>query len=212
MAHASAAVVDDPTRSGVPYTGSPNALKSAEPPHTSPDPAIFGVRDAALPLRLALFEPDIPQNTGTLMRACACLGVGMDIIEPCGFILDDKRLRRAAMDYRDKLSLLRHVSWAQFDQWRRAHGHRLVLVETDGAESHTRFAFQPGDILIMGRESAGVTPAVVAAAEKSVFIPMRAGLRSLNVAMAAAMVLGEALRQLGGFPHEAPPSAKDSYP
>jgi tRNA (cytidine/uridine-2'-O-)-methyltransferase len=174
-------------------------LKSAEPPHMHPHPAIFGKSQAEAPIRLALFEPDIPQNTGTLMRACACFGVGLDIIEPCGFVLDDKRLRRAAMDYRDHLSLLRHASWGAFEQWRGAKAHRLVLVETDGAESYTQFAFQPGDILVMGRESAGVTPAVTAAAEASVYIPMQKGLRSLNVALAAAMVMGEALRQLHAF-------------
>jgi tRNA (cytidine/uridine-2'-O-)-methyltransferase len=154
---------------------------------------------AAAPVRLALFEPDIPQNTGTLMRTAACLDAALDLIEPCGFLLDDKRLRRAAMDYWHHLDLSRHPSFASFERWRRAAGHRLVLVETDGAVPHHRFTFQPGDILMMGRESAGVTPEVYGAAEASVFIPQRAELRSLNVAIAGAMLLGEALRQLGGF-------------
>jgi tRNA (cytidine/uridine-2'-O-)-methyltransferase len=156
-------------------------------------------QSATAPVRLALFEPDIPQNTGTLMRSCACLDVALDLIEPCGFLLDDKRLRRAAMDYWDHLDLARHRSFASFERWRRAAGHRLVLVETDGATAHHRFSFQPGDVLLLGRESAGVPPEVYAAAGASVFIPQRAELRSLNVAVAGAMLLGEALGQLGGF-------------
>ncbi|WP_445680590.1 tRNA (cytidine(34)-2'-O)-methyltransferase [Radicibacter daui] len=201
----------------------PNCIPSDDPFPAAPDPvdlphrtagtaAVFageaplrhgGLAErrqvAGAPVRLALFEPDIPQNTGTLMRTAACLDVALDLVEPCGFLLDDKRLRRAAMDYWEHLDLARHRSFASFERWRRAAGHRLVLVETDGAVPHHHFTFQRGDILMMGRESAGVTPQVYAAAEASVFIPQRAELRSLNVAVAGAMLLGEALRQLGGF-------------
>jgi tRNA (cytidine/uridine-2'-O-)-methyltransferase len=150
--------------------------------------------------RLALFQPDIPQNAGTLIRLCACLGVAIDLIEPAGFDLSDRNFRRAGMDYLERAAVARHDSFAAFDGWRRASGARLVLVETDGAAPYASFAFHRGDILLMGRESAGVTPEARAAAETSVFIPQRPGLRSINVALAAAMVLGEALRQTGGFP------------
>lgn len=150
--------------------------------------------------RLALFQPDIPQNAGTLIRLCACLGVAIDLIEPAGFDLSDRNFRRAGMDYLERAAVVRHDSFAAFDGWRRARSARLVLVETDGAAPYARFAFRPGDILLMGRETAGVTQEARAASEESVFIPQRPGLRSINVALAAAMVLGEALRQTGGFP------------
>jgi tRNA (cytidine/uridine-2'-O-)-methyltransferase len=149
--------------------------------------------------RLALFQPDIPQNTGTLVRLCACLGVAIDIIEPAGFDVSDRNFRRAGMDYIERAAIRRHDSLATFDRWRRQAGHRLVLVETDGTCPYTDFAFEPSDILLVGRESAGVTGEVVAMADASVLIPQMAGLRSINVAAAAAMVLGEAMRQTGGF-------------
>jgi tRNA (cytidine/uridine-2'-O-)-methyltransferase len=149
--------------------------------------------------RLALFQPDIPQNTGTLVRLCACLGVAIDIIEPAGFDVSDRNFRRAGMDYIERAAIRRHDSLATFDRWRRQAGHRLVLVETAGACPYTDFAFEPSDILLVGRESAGVTGEVVAMADASVLIPQMAGLRSINVAAAAAMVLGEAMRQTGGF-------------
>jgi tRNA (cytidine/uridine-2'-O-)-methyltransferase len=149
--------------------------------------------------RLALFQPDIPQNTGTMVRLCACLGVAIDIIEPAGFDISDRNFRRAGMDYLERAAITRHDSLSVFDRWRRQAGHRLVLVETDGACSHTDFAFLPSDILLVGRESAGVTREVVAMADASVFIPQVPGLRSINVAAAAAMVLGEAMRQTGSF-------------
>lgn len=151
-------------------------------------------------MRLALYQPDIPQNAGTMMRLAACLAVPLDLIEPAGFDASDRNLRRAGLDYLDHLAIRRHVSFAAFDEWRRAEGHRLVLATTKAAERYTDFRFQPGDILMMGRESAGVPDAVHACADARVVVPMRAGLRSLNVATAAAMMLGEALRQIEGWP------------
>jgi len=149
-------------------------------------------------MRLALFEPDIPQNTGTLMRLCACLGVPLDIIEPCGFVLSDKNLRRAGMDYIDSLDMLRHADWAAFCA---AHkGAKRVLMTTKSDSSYLDFTFQKGDILIAGRESAGVPDEVHQACEARISVPMQSGMRSLNVALASAMILGEALRQVKGFP------------
>lgn len=144
-------------------------------------------------MRLALFEPDIPQNAGTLMRLAACMNVALDIIEPCGFVLSDKNLKRAGMDYLDHLDMTRHNNWLDF---RQAHARqRLVLLTTKTTDSYLDFRFQPNDILIAGRESAGVPQEVHDACEARVTIPMSGGLRSLNVAIATAMVLGEALRQ-----------------
>jgi tRNA (cytidine/uridine-2'-O-)-methyltransferase len=151
--------------------------------------------------RLALFQPDIPQNTGTLIRMAACLGFPIDIVEPAAFDVSDRHFRRSGMDYLERAAVTRHGSFAAFDVWRRAQGHRLVLAETDGQTPLPAFSFQPGDIVLVGRESAGVTADVQAAAEASLHIPMRPGLRSLNVALAAAIVMGEALRQIGAFPH-----------
>lgn len=144
-------------------------------------------------MRLALYNPDIPQNTGTLMRLCACLGVGMDVIEPCGFLLTDKNLKRAGMDYLDHLDWTRHQSW---DAFRAATaGRRLVLMSTRAAVAYTAFEFNGNDILLAGRESAGVPDNVRAACDAAVYVPMQAQTRSLNVAVATAMILGEALRQ-----------------
>jgi tRNA (cytidine/uridine-2'-O-)-methyltransferase len=148
-------------------------------------------------MRLALFEPDIPQNCGTLLRLAACLGLAVDIIEPCGFLWDDRRLRRAGMDYLESVAVTRHSSWATF---RASFAGRLVLLTTRAEAPYAAFAFRPDDTLLVGRESAGVPAAVHAAAGARLRIPMRAGTRSLNVAIAAAMVLGEALRQTKGFP------------
>ena len=148
-------------------------------------------------IRVVLFQPDIPQNTGAIMRLAACMGVPLDIIEPCGFPLDDRRLRRAGMDYVDLLDLRRHASWSAF---RQADSGRLVLLTTAGATRHADFAFGSDDRIILGRESAGVPAEVHDAADARIRIPMRAGLRSLNVAQAAAIALAEALRQTGGFP------------
>ena len=155
-------------------------------------------------LRLALYQPDIPQNAGTMIRLAACLGVAVEIVEPAAFDVSDRNFRRSGMDYLERAAVTRHDSFRAFEAWRREAGHRLVLAETDGTTAHTDFAFRPGDIVMVGRESAGVPPEVYAAAEASVYVPMRHGLRSLNVALAAAMVLGEALRQVGGYPQPTP--------
>jgi tRNA (cytidine/uridine-2'-O-)-methyltransferase len=156
-------------------------------------------------MRLVLFEPDIPQNTGALLRLGACLGIAVDIVEPCGFLFDDKRLRRAGMDYLEAVEMVRHRSW---DAYRAAAQNtapgrppgRLVVLTTRGETRYTDFAFEPGDNLLLGRESAGVPEAVHAQADARLLIPMGTGIRSLNVALAAAMVSGEALRQTGLFP------------
>lgn len=147
-------------------------------------------------LRLALYQPDIPQNTGTMLRACACLNVGAVLIEPAGFPVSDRHFRRAGMDYLDAVEIERHVSFAAFQQWRAAAGHRLVLLSTKAAILYTDFVFCPGDILMVGRESAGVPLEVHAACNASVCIAMHPPMRSLNVAIAAFMVMGEALRQV----------------
>lgn len=152
------------------------------------------------PLRLALYQPDIPQNTGTMIRMAACLGVAVDIVEPAAFDVSERNFRRSGMDYLERAAVSRHISFATFDRWRRDAGYRLILAETDGPTRHLDFAFAPGDIVMLGRESAGVAPEVYAAADAVVHVPMRPGLRSLNVAIAGALVLGEALRQIGGFP------------
>ena len=148
-------------------------------------------------MRLALYQPDIPQNTGTILRLAACLDVPLDVIEPCGFVWSDNRLRRAGMDYADRARLRRHDSWEAF---RAAVPGRLVLLTTAGATDFIAFPFESDDILLFGRESAGVPDAVHQAAAARLRIPMAAGVRSLNVAVAAAMVLGEALRQTAAFP------------
>ena len=148
-------------------------------------------------LRLALYQPDIPQNTGTMLRMAACLGLAVDIIEPAGFDVSDRHLRRSGLDYLDHVAITRHRSFAAFEAWRREAGARLVLATTSGAVPYTDFAFRPGDCVMVGRESAGVPEAVHAAADARVVVPMRSGMRSLNVAVAVAMILGEALRQVG---------------
>ena len=149
-------------------------------------------------MRLALYQPDIPQNTGAVLRLAACMGVGADIIEPCGFVWSDRHLRRAGMDYLDKVALRRHASWDAFLENRPA-GTRLVLLTTRASIPHTGFAFHADDTLLLGRESAGAPDEVHAAADACIRVPLAAGMRSLNQAMAAAMVLGEALRQCDGY-------------
>jgi len=149
-------------------------------------------------MRLALYQPDIAQNAGTILRLAACLGVGIDVIEPCGFPFDDRRLRRAGMDYLDQVDLVRHSSWAAFRAARPAG--RLVLLTTRGDALFPQAAFQADDILLLGQESAGVPQEVHEAADLRLRIPMRPGMRSINVALSAAMVLSEALRQTNGFP------------
>jgi len=150
---------------------------------------------------IALFEPDIPQNTGSMIRLAACLNVPLHIIEPCGFPFDDKKLNRVAMDYHDKAVITRHISWNAFLNFRKSiPDGRLILLSTHATESYTDFAFRENDILLLGRESAGVPEHVRDAADARTKIPLQKGVRSLNVAQAASMVLGEALRQTKGFP------------
>jgi tRNA (cytidine/uridine-2'-O-)-methyltransferase len=146
-------------------------------------------------MELALFQPDIPQNTGTILRLCACLDVRAHIIEPAGFPVSDRNFRRAGMDYLDQVRWMRHDSWTRFEQWRRSEGCRLLLFTTKAAVSYLDFTYAASDILLFGRETAGVTDEVVAVADARLKIPMKPALRSLNVAMAAAIVVGEALRQ-----------------
>lgn len=150
-------------------------------------------------MQIALFQPDIPPNTGTILRLCACLDVAAHIIEPAGFVVSDRLFRRAGMDYIDHVTLTRHDSWSHFEDWRRQAGHRLLLFTTRGPGSYLDFRYDPADILLFGRESKGVPDEVFAAADARLKIPIRAGLRSLNVAVAAAMAIGEALRQAGSF-------------
>ncbi len=149
-----------------------------------------------MPLRLALYQPDIPQNTGTLLRMAACLGLPVEIVEPAGFDVSDRHLRRSGLDYLDHVALTRHASWTAFEAWRREGSLRLVLATTRGALPYTAHAYRPDDIILVGRESAGVPDAVHATADARVVVPIRAGLRSLNVAVAAAMIAGEAIRQV----------------
>lgn len=147
-------------------------------------------------LRIALYQPDIAQNTGTIMRLAACLGVTVDIIEPAGFPVSDRAFRRAGMDYLDHVAWQRHDDFAAFEQWRGKEARRLVLLTNRATTAYTDFAFSPTDVLMAGRETAGVPEAVHEGADARVLIPMRQGLRSINVAMATAMVIGEALRQV----------------
>ncbi|HZW47920.1 MAG TPA: tRNA (cytidine(34)-2'-O)-methyltransferase [Microvirga sp.] len=154
--------------------------------------------------RLAIFQPDIPQNTGTMLRLAACLGVPVEIIEPAAFDVSDRNLRRSGMDYLNHVTIARHISWRAFEEWRRESGGRLVLATTRGAVPYTDFPYEPEDIILVGRESAGVPDEVHAAADARIVVPMQPGMRSLNVAVTAAMILGEALRQTGSFPIPAP--------
>jgi tRNA (cytidine/uridine-2'-O-)-methyltransferase len=150
---------------------------------------------AILPLRLALYAPDIPQNTGTILRLAACLGLEAHIIEPAGFSTSDRAFRRAGMDYLDQVEIVRHASWDAFETWRAGAAARLILFTTRARRSYLEHTFRRGDILLFGRETSGVPEKVHAAADARLVIPMREGLRSLNVAMAAAMAVGEAIRQ-----------------
>jgi len=150
-------------------------------------------------MHIALFEPDIPQNTGTILRLAACFGIEAHLIEPAGFPVSDRAFRRAGMDYLDAVKLVRHPSWDAFEAWRRAQGLRLVLFTTRATASYLDHRYEPRDMLLFGRESAGVPDRVHAAADVRLRIPVQPGLRSLNVAMTCAMAVGEALRQTGGF-------------
>jgi tRNA (cytidine/uridine-2'-O-)-methyltransferase len=157
-------------------------------------------------MRLALLQPDIPQNAGTMLRLAACLGVAVDIVEPAGFPVSDRAFRRAGLDYLDHVEIERHISFAAFDAARRAAGRRLALLTTKAEVCYLDAAFRAGDVLMVGRESSGAPSHVHAAADLRVAIPIRPGLRSLNVAVAAAMALSEALRQTDGFPPRVAPS------
>ena len=149
-------------------------------------------------MRLVLFEPDIPQNVGSLLRLGACLGVAVDIVEPCGFVFGGAQLRRAGMDYLEHADFVRHSSWAAFLAQHKTG--RIVLATSRGVMPYTDFAFAADDAILLGRESAGVPDNVLARADARLRIPMTSGLRSINVAQAGAMILGEALRQTGMFP------------
>ena len=152
-------------------------------------------------MRLALYQPDIPQNTGTILRMAACLNVGVDVIGPTGFDMTDRALKRAGLDYLAHVDVVRHVDWVAFQQAHSVRGGRLVVGSTHGAVGLPAAIFARGDTILLGRESAGVPDAVHAAADLRVRIPIVAGLRSLNIAVAGAILLSEALRQTGGFPN-----------
>ena len=158
-------------------------------------------------LRLALYEPDIPQNTGTLLRAAACLGFAVELIEPAGFAITDKNLRRAGLDYLPAALLTRHASWTAFEDWRATTGRRLILLTTRADASAFDFVWRPDDVIMVGRESAGVPETVHATADARLKVPMRPGFRSLNVALTAAMVMGRALAETGGLPPLVPDAA-----
>lgn len=149
-------------------------------------------------LRLALYQPDIPQNLGTNLRSAACFGVPVEIIEPCGFAFDDRKFRRAGMDYIDSVTYTRHDSWHHFIKWVETSELRVVLLSSHATNSYTKFSYKPGDVLLLGRETAGVPEEIAAyCAKNAVTIPMERGMRSFNVAVAGAIVMGEALRQMG---------------
>ena len=150
-------------------------------------------------MRIALYEPDIPQNAGTILRLGACLGVAVDVIAPMGFDLTERTLRRAGLDYLPHVEIARHATFADFDAARHLRGSRLILLTTHSRTAYSSFAFRPDDTLLLGRESSGVPDAIHELADARLRIPMRPGLRSLNVAVACAMALGEALRQTDGF-------------
>ncbi len=152
------------------------------------------------PLLVALYEPDIAQNAGAIMRTCACLGADAAIIEPAGFRMGDSRFKRAGMDYLNAVSIVRHHSWGKFESWRRGSGRRLVLLTTRGETNLWDFAFQPGDVILVGRESVGVPENVEGEADARLRIPIRPPLRSLNVGVAATIAMTEALRQIGRLP------------
>jgi tRNA (cytidine/uridine-2'-O-)-methyltransferase len=147
--------------------------------------------------RIALYQPDIAGNTGTILRMAACLGIAVDLIEPAGFDISDRSLKRAGMDYLEMAALTRHVDFDRFEDWRKHEGRRLVLLSTKATVAYTDFRFEPGDIVMVGRESAGVPDHVHDLAFERLLIPMPGGGRSLNVALSVAMVAGEAMRQLG---------------
>jgi len=148
-------------------------------------------------MRIALFQPDIAQNAGTLMRLSACMGVGIDIIEPCGFLWNDNKLKRAGMDYIQKVNYKRHINWNSFKDFNIDNNHRLILLTTKAENSYTKFNFKENDTLLLGQESCGAPQEVHNNVDGRVLIPMYSDFRSINIATAGAMVLGEALRQIG---------------
>ena len=147
-------------------------------------------------MRIALFEPDIPQNAGNIFRLGACLGVSIDIIEPAGFVIDDKRLKRASMDYYEYLTLTKHLSWEKFYEWSKENSYRLILLTTKSTKSYYDYKYQPNDIILFGRESAGVPEYVHETVDERLTIPMIKGPRSINLSSSVAIVAGEMLRQL----------------
>ena len=151
-------------------------------------------------MHLALYQPDIPQNTGAMLRLAACFGLPVDVIEPTGFVFGEARMRRAGMDYWDRVTIRRHSDWDSFRAERRAADSRLILMTTRGTLIYTDFVFQAGDTIVMGRESAGVPDSVHAACDARLVVPMQTGSRSLNVAQTAAIAVAEGLRQIKGFP------------
>jgi tRNA (cytidine/uridine-2'-O-)-methyltransferase len=155
-------------------------------------------------LKIALYQPDIAGNTGTILRFAACMGLSVDIIEPAGFVLSDKNLRRAGMDYIAAVTLTRHVNFEAFEAWLKSSGRRLVLASTKAAHPYADFDYRADDVLLFGRESAGVPDHVHDRADHRVLIPMAPGQRSINVALSTAMIAGEALRQTGGFADPSP--------
>jgi tRNA (cytidine/uridine-2'-O-)-methyltransferase len=150
-------------------------------------------------MRIALYQPDIPQNTGNILRLAACLGVSVDIIEPAGFVFDDKRLQRSLMDYKKHLNYKRHVDWEIFYKWCKNHNYRLILLTTKSHKKYYEFKYNKKDILLFGRESAGVPNSIHQCVDERLVIPMQKGLRSLNVSSAVSMIMGEALKQLNYF-------------
>ncbi len=151
-------------------------------------------------IRIVLFQPDIPQNVGAVLRLGACFNIAVDIVEPCGFVWDDKRLKRAGMDYTERASLTRHPSWTSFQDQRNESDGRMLLFTTKAATPYHSFEFEPGDQLVFGRESAGVPDNVHEAADARLIIPMAPETRSLNVAQSASIAAAEALRQLDHWP------------
>jgi tRNA (cytidine/uridine-2'-O-)-methyltransferase len=148
-------------------------------------------------MRVALFEPDIPQNTGNIFRLGACLGIEVDIIEPTGYVFDDKRFKRSSMDYIDHIKYKRHLDWNEFYEWSKKNNFRLILLTTKSKKKYTKYQFQYNDILLFGRESAGVPQNVHDIVDEELTIPMKKNLRSINVSSSVAIVVGEACRQLG---------------
>lgn len=151
-------------------------------------------------IRIALYQPDIAGNTGTILRLAACLGFSVDIIEPAGFDLSDRNLKRAGMDYIETSSLTRHISWQHFEEWRATTDRRLVLASTKASQPYTQISYRNNDIILFGRESSGVPEHVHNQSDERLLIPMRDGQRSINLSLSVAMISGEALRQTDSFP------------